>query len=126
LPCQARRAATRARSKATARAFAPDLVLVSAGFDAAAGDLLGAMRISPAGYAGLTERLLPLAGGKLVLVLEGGYALDAISASTAACVRVLIGEPAPAADAAAPSPRAERVLDAVIDAHRPFWPGVFG
>ena len=74
-----------------ARAFSPDLVLVSAGFDAAAGDLLGGMRISPAGYAAMTSRLLPLAGGRLVLALEGGYNLDAISGSAAACLRVLFG-----------------------------------
>ena len=40
--------------------FAPDLVLVSAGFDAAEGDPLGSMRISPAGYAAMTSRLLSL------------------------------------------------------------------
>ena len=60
-------------------AFAPDLVLVSAGFDAADGDPLGAMRLSPAGYAAMTARLAGLAGGRLVLALEGGYNLDAIS-----------------------------------------------
>ena len=53
-------------------AFAPDLVLVSAGFDAAEGDLQGKMRVTPAGFAEMTARLLrtrvPLA-----LALEGGY-----------------------------------------------------
>src|SRR5262245_20252458 len=55
-----------------ARKFEPDLVLVSAGFDAAAGDLLGSMRITPAGYSQMTARLLTLARGRLVLALEGG------------------------------------------------------
>jgi acetoin utilization deacetylase AcuC-like enzyme len=96
------------------RAFSPDLVLVSAGFDAAAGDLLGGMRISPAGYAAMTARLLPLAGGRLVLALEGGYNLHAIAASAAACLRVLLGDTQDAEDFGAPSPLATRILDAVV------------
>ncbi|MDQ5857013.1 MAG: histone deacetylase, partial [Acidobacteriota bacterium] len=78
-----------------ARAFDPELVLVSCGFDAAAGDLLGGMRLSADGYAAMTERVLSLAGGRAVLALEGGYNLDAIGAAAAACTRVLLGDPAP-------------------------------
>eukprot|EP00927_Polykrikos_kofoidii_P039089 TRINITY_DN33518_c0_g1_i1.p1 TRINITY_DN33518_c0_g1~~TRINITY_DN33518_c0_g1_i1.p1 ORF type:complete len:879 (+),score=183.86 TRINITY_DN33518_c0_g1_i1:84-2720(+) len=74
--------------------FAPDLVLVSAGFDAAAGDPIGGCRVTPNGYHALTRRLLGLANGRLVLALEGGYNLDSISASMAACVRALLGEDA--------------------------------
>ena len=81
-----------------ARSFSPELVLVSAGFDAAAGDLLGGMRVSPEGYAAMTERLLSLADGRVVLALEGGYNLDAIARSAAACLRVLLGEKAGRAD----------------------------
>ena len=50
--------------------FKPQLVIVSAGFDAAAGDPLGGCEVSPAGYAHMTHMLMPLAEGKLVLVLE--------------------------------------------------------
>jgi histone deacetylase 6 len=96
--------------------FDPDLVIVSAGFDAAEGDLLGEQRISPAGYAAMTERLGRLAGGRLVLALEGGYTLEAIAASAAACLRVLLGEEPPAKDFGQPSPTAERILDAVVAA----------
>jgi histone deacetylase 6 len=99
-----------------ARAFAPDLTLVSAGFDAADGDPLGSMRISPGGFAAMTSRLLPLSEGRLVLALEGGYNLDAISRSAAACLRVLLGERAPAADLSPPRPTALRVLEAVLTA----------
>ena len=109
-----------------ARAFAPDLVLVSAGFDAAEGDPLGSMRISPAGYAAMTARLLALASGRLVLALEGGYALDAIAASAAACLRVLLGAPAPKAEVGPPSALASAVLDSVLREQRPFWPEAFG
>ena len=99
--------------------FAPDLVLVSAGFDAAEGDPLGSMRVTSAGYAWMTSRLQSLAGGRLVLALEGGYNLDAISRSAAACLRVLLGEPPPAEDFGMPSPIGTRVLDRVLRAREP-------
>lgn len=105
-----------------ARTFAPDLVLVSAGFDAAVGDPLGAMRISAAGYAEMTSRLTTLAAGRVVLALEGGYNLEAISRSSAACLRVLLGEsPLPAA-AGPIQPAAARILEAVVTTQRPSWP----
>ncbi|WIA41969.1 hypothetical protein OEZ86_009272 [Tetradesmus obliquus] len=53
--------------------FDPQLVLISAGFDAADGDFLGLCRVSPAGFAAMTQRLQQHAGGKVVAVLEGGY-----------------------------------------------------
>ena len=105
-----------------ARSFAPDLVLVSAGFDAAAGDPLGSMRLSPGGYARMTSRLLQLAGGRVVLVLEGGYNLGAIAASAAACLRVLLGESPPPETAAEPAPGAARILENVRRSLAPFWP----
>jgi acetoin utilization deacetylase AcuC-like enzyme len=109
-----------------ARRFAPELVLVSAGFDAAAGDLLGSMRITPEGYGWMTTRLLKLAEGRLVLALEGGYRLDAIEKSSAECLSVLLGE-APESDGARRpiSSVAARVLSEVIQVQAPHWPGVF-
>ena len=108
-----------------ARRFEPDLVLVSAGFDAARGDLLGQQLVSPEGYAAMTARLAGIAGGRLVLALEGGYNLDAIAASAAACLRVLLGEEAPRSDFGPPTAAALRVLDAVIEAQKPHWPAAF-
>ena len=107
-----------------AERFAPDLVLVSCGFDAAQGDLLGSMRITPDGYARMTARLRSLAGGKVVLALEGGYNLDAISRSAAACVRVLLGEEPPGDGSEEASPQAERILEQVLAAQRPYWKGI--
>jgi len=78
-----------------AREFAPDLVIVSAGFDAAAGDPLGGCAVTPAGYAHMTSKLLQLAGGRLVLALEGGYNVRCIARSTEACLRVLLGASPP-------------------------------
>ena len=71
--------------------FAPDLVIVSAGFDAAQDDMLGGCLVSPAGYAHMTHQLMALAQGNLVVALEGGYTLDAISRSALAVVRTLLG-----------------------------------
>jgi len=60
-----------------ARAFRPEFVLVSAGFDIAADDPLGVMRVSPAGFGALAAEVLglarELARGKVLFVLEGGY-----------------------------------------------------
>jgi histone deacetylase 6 len=106
-----------------AKAFRPDLVLVSAGFDAADGDLLGEMRVTPDGFGAMTKRLQALAGGRTVLALEGGYNFDAISASTAACLKRLLGDDGAAMKSPrAISPAAERVLDAVVRIQSPFWP----
>ncbi|KAL7413767.1 hypothetical protein BDY24DRAFT_388094 [Mrakia frigida] len=72
--------------------FAPDLVFVSAGFDAAEGDPLGGCNVTPAGYSHMLHMLMALAKGKVVVALEGGYNVDAISNAALACTRVLLGE----------------------------------
>jgi histone deacetylase 4/5 len=102
--------------------FGPDVVLVSAGFDAAAGDPLGSLRVSPDGYSAMTSRLTRLASGKLVLALEGGYNLSAISRSAEACLRILLGETASAAAMPPIAPMARKVLDAVRRQQQAFWP----
>ena len=76
-----------------ARAFDPGLVIVSAGFDAAKGDLVGGMALSPLGFAAMTSRLQQLAGGRLVMVLEGGYKPAAATKAVQACLRVLLNDP---------------------------------
>lgn len=78
-----------------ANQYNPELVLVSCGFDSGCGDPLGGCNITPAGYANMTKKLMDLAGGRLVLVLEGGYNLDTISNSMAACVSTLLSQPVP-------------------------------
>jgi acetoin utilization deacetylase AcuC-like enzyme len=75
--------------------YRPDLVLVSAGFDPHARDPLGEMRLSERGFAAMCSALRDLAdeacGGRLVLLLEGGYDLRALTASTRACLEILAG-----------------------------------
>lgn len=78
--------------------FDPQLILVSAGFDAHWNDPLGEMNISTAGFAKLNQFIIELAGrlcnGKLVMVLEGGYDLDAVAGCVATCVNLLLGDDA--------------------------------
>jgi acetoin utilization deacetylase AcuC-like enzyme len=75
-------------------AFKPQLVLISAGFDAHRSDPLADIRLGHEDYAWITERLLALArthaGGRLVSTLEGGYDLAALAVSTAAHVSALM------------------------------------
>jgi len=82
-----------------AAAFKPDFVLISAGFDAADGDLLGEMKVTPEGYAELTRIVKGIADascqGRLVSMLEGGYNTEALAASVEAHLRVLMGRAAP-------------------------------
>jgi acetoin utilization deacetylase AcuC-like enzyme len=59
------------------RAFEPDLLLISAGFDAGAGDLLGGMNVTEAGFAELARRARGLCD-RVALVLEGGYTLETL------------------------------------------------
>jgi acetoin utilization deacetylase AcuC-like enzyme len=75
--------------------FAPDLIIVSAGFDAHWRDPLGSVELVEDDYGWITEELMERArkycGGKLVSVLEGGYDLQGLSKSAAAHVEKLMG-----------------------------------
>jgi acetoin utilization deacetylase AcuC-like enzyme len=70
-------------------AWQPELLLISAGFDAHADDPLAGLEWQAEDYAWLTDRLCDFAGGRVVSTLEGGYDLSALAASVAAHVRVL-------------------------------------
>lgn len=74
-------------------AFAPQLILISAGFDAHRDDGLGQLGLVEDDYAWITQRLKDLAwrhaGGRIVSALEGGYHLPALARSVEAHVRVL-------------------------------------
>jgi acetoin utilization deacetylase AcuC-like enzyme len=76
-------------------AFKPQLVLFSAGFDAHAEDDMAMLRLSDADYAWVTQQVKAVAdrhaGGRIVSMLEGGYALSALGRSVVQHVRVLAG-----------------------------------
>ncbi len=57
----------------TVEAFRPDVLVVSAGFDASSGDPLGSMRLEPIDYGRMVQRLLSVYDGGIALLLEGGY-----------------------------------------------------
>jgi acetoin utilization deacetylase AcuC-like enzyme len=83
-----------------AAAFEPELVLVSAGFDAHRDDPLGDQRVSEEGFAAVAGTLYQIArehcGGRIVMVMEGGYDLEGLGRSVRACVEVLGGSTPPA------------------------------
>ena len=54
------------------RDFAPELLVISAGFDAALGDIQGKMRLSPPGFVHLTRQLFTLPSCRLLALFEGG------------------------------------------------------
>ncbi|CAL2039889.1 unnamed protein product [Caenorhabditis brenneri] len=69
--------------------FKPELVLISAGFDAAIDDPLGEYKVTPETFALMTYQLSSLASGRIITVLEGGYNLTSISNSALAVCEVL-------------------------------------
>ncbi len=78
------------------KTFRPQLILVSAGYDAHVRDPLGGMRLTARGFAGLTrltqEWATTLCDGRIVCVLEGGYDLQGLGESVAATIEVLLGD----------------------------------
>jgi acetoin utilization deacetylase AcuC-like enzyme len=99
--------------------FQPQLLLVSAGYDAHWDDPLAYMQLSIGGYAAIARALKDLAaelcGGRLVFTLEGGYHLEALAYSVLNTFAVLLGdENWQLVDPLGPSPRSERAVDDVI------------
>ena len=76
-------------------AFAPDILLISAGFDAHQADPLAALALNEADYAWVTRALCQVAArhsqNRVVSALEGGYDLDALASSAKAHVQALMG-----------------------------------
>ena len=106
------------------RAFQPQLILVSAGFDAHWADPLGPLALSVNGYAALTQQLTSLAeelcDGKIALVLEGGYNLEALGACAVAALRVLLGQdlgPDPLGRAASREPSLSALIERIRMTH---------
>jgi acetoin utilization deacetylase AcuC-like enzyme len=75
--------------------FGPDILLISAGFDAHRDDPLAQIRLVEADFAWVTDKLLEMAGkhagGRVISTLEGGYDLEALGRSSAVHVKALMG-----------------------------------
>ncbi|XP_029967276.1 histone deacetylase 4 isoform X1 [Salarias fasciatus] len=110
-----------------ANEFAPDMVLVSSGFDAVDGHAppLGGYKLTAKCFGYLTRQLMALAGGRLVLALEGGHDLTAICDASEACISALLGnELDPIPDEVLqqrPNANAVHSMEKVIEAHSKHW-----
>ncbi|KAI9034571.1 hypothetical protein DFJ74DRAFT_600963 [Hyaloraphidium curvatum] len=104
--------------------YNPELVIISAGFDAAMDDPLGGCRVTPFGYAHMTYMLSSLAGGRVVVALEGGYNARSVSLSMAAVTSVLLGDPVPSFDygrVGVPCRKAYEVVEQVVRIQSRYW-----
>ncbi len=109
-----------------AERFKPQLILVSAGFDAHWLDPLAGMRLSLGGYAHLSRELTRLANqlceGRIIFVMEGGYNLDALSEGMVNLARALLGEdthdPLGLPDDGAVEPQISTLLGRIRQLHR--------
>ncbi|XP_051260380.1 histone deacetylase 4 isoform X5 [Dicentrarchus labrax] len=110
-----------------ANEFSPDVVLVSSGFDAVDGHAspLGGYKLTAKCFGYLTRQLMGLAGGRVVLALEGGHDLTAICDASEACVSALLGnELDPIPDEVLqqkPNANAVHSMEKVLEAHSKYW-----
>jgi len=110
------------------RQFEPDLIIVSAGFDAHERDPLGGMRLSTDAFAAMTLDVRAVAEdccrGRIVSVTEGGYDLQALAASLNVVIEAHGSPASPAASwpsSGLTSQRGQHALEVVRQAHRQFW-----
>jgi acetoin utilization deacetylase AcuC-like enzyme len=110
--------------------FNPQLILVSAGYDIYFQDPLGAMEVTPEGFASLASLIRDLAHsfcqGKVVVTLEGGYHLKGLRDSVKATLKELAGDSIlnGTKKTGKLSATTERIIDEVKAVHRPFWPSL--
>jgi acetoin utilization deacetylase AcuC-like enzyme len=109
-------------------AFKPEIILVSAGFDAHERDPLGGMTVTTRGFGLFAERLCTVADqaceGRIVMALEGGYDLDALAESVGETVRVLAQPTQAALDFPLASSRGMEMAMRLREAHAHHWPSL--
>lgn len=103
--------------------FQPELVIISAGYDAALGCIEGEMEVTPACYPHLINPLLQLANGRIAVILEGGYCLESLAEGAALTLRALLGDPCPILVEKIEPPcdlMQEAILNCIYT-HRAYW-----
>ncbi len=109
--------------------FDPELIILSAGYDAHVRDPVGGIRLSTGGYGAMTAHVQRLAesccDGRLAVVTEGGYDLTALEVCLESTLAQLAeGPPASAMSVAGDTGCIDRVIPVVGRALEPYWPGV--
>ncbi len=120
--------AIRMLAEPLARAFEPEMILVSCGFDLSQHDRLAALKGTPAGYAMLTRQLCRLAdavcGGRIAFILEGGYSVRGIEECGRSVIQELCDLPSAAAqqlDAVRRTSGPFATLQKSIAIHTKYW-----
>ena len=106
--------------------YAPDIILLSAGFDTYEHDPLGGMQVTPSGFGQMTRILLEAAeqtcNGMLVATLEGGYDLNGLSLGVKAVLEMMAKEPKDREKLEpAPLRTVEKTIEAIKEIHRQYW-----
>ena len=103
--------------------FNPELILISAGFDAARGDPLSGYCVSPAMYGYMSHQLTGLASSRVLVVLEGGYNIDSIAQSSLSCAEALLGHSHNLRTPSVTTPRdsAVQTVNNVVRQLAPYW-----
>lgn len=108
------------------RNWEPEMILVSAGFDAVRGDPLGDCCVTAAGFGFMTRSLMQHNdGGKLVLALEGGYSLETVPQCVSTCLGALLGDSVAPDEAAVSSDSCSSAgvaaVEMTVEAHSAYW-----
>ncbi|CDW52926.1 histone deacetylase 4 [Trichuris trichiura] len=110
--------------------FQPDFIIVAAGFDAADGHspIIGGYKLSPALFAYMTNALMSYAGGKVVLVLEGGYDVPIVCQCVEQCLRALCHDQIVSLSEESlskpPCNSAKQALKRVLSIQQKYWPKI--
>lgn len=104
--------------------YAPELVLVSAGFDPYIKDPLGGMKVTSKGFGALAAIVRDIAeqtcGGRVLFTLEGGYSPEGLRDGTRAVLQTLLGQSAPA-PTNAPSTESDAVIARMLSIQNRYW-----
>ncbi|KAF7269544.1 histone deacetylase 6 isoform X2 [Rhynchophorus ferrugineus] len=99
--------------------YNPELIIVSAGFDAGINDPLGNYKVSPETFGHMVNMLKPVA--PMILALEGGYNFETTSLSMVNCARALLGHPLPMPVLEDVSEETKKTIQNVLSRAKPLW-----